>query len=155
MMERPDLRASDVDRRRVVDQLQQHYVDGRLSTDELDDRTHRALAARTFGELDTLVADLPPAPTPPAPEPASAEKSPERSDGLWDDGNFRTHALSYGLVMTLLVAIWLLTTPGGYFWPVWPMLGWGVGLASHAVGRSVGRSRTRDQHPRAADRDEE
>jgi hypothetical protein len=151
-MERAGQRAGDADRRRVVDVLQQHYVDGRLSTDELDDRTHRALAARTFGELDTLVADLPPASAAPAPEPAPAE---ERPDGLWDDGSFRAHALSYGLVMALLVAIWLLTSPGGYFWPVWPMLGWGFGLASHAVGRSVGRSRTREGSPRRVDRDEE
>jgi hypothetical protein len=35
--------------------------------------------------------------------------------------------------MALLVTIWLLTTPGGYFWPVWPMLGWGFGLASHGL----------------------
>jgi hypothetical protein len=154
-MERAGQRASDADRRRVVDQLQQHYVDGRLSTDELDDRTHRALAARTFGALDVLVADLPSvsaAPAAPAPEPAPVEARP---DGLWDDGSFRAHALSYGLVMALLVAIWLLTSPGGYFWPVWPMLGWGFGLASHALGSSVGRSRARDKHPRAVDRDEE
>ncbi|MBA3437053.1 MAG: XRE family transcriptional regulator, partial [Thermoleophilaceae bacterium] len=29
--------------------------------------------------------------------------------------------------MALLVAIWALTGEG-YFWPVWPALGWGIGL---------------------------
>jgi hypothetical protein len=41
--------------------------------------------------------------------------------------------MSYLMVMGLLIAIWLLTSPGHYFWPVWPMLGWGIGLASHAI----------------------
>lgn len=46
---------------------------------------------------------------------------------------FRAHATSYVLVMALLVMIWLMTSPGGYFWPMWPMLGWGIGLASHGL----------------------
>jgi class 3 adenylate cyclase len=32
----------------------------------------------------------------------------------------------------MLIAIWALSG-GGYFWPVWPLLGWGVGLGSHAA----------------------
>jgi hypothetical protein len=34
---------------------------------------------------------------------------------------------AYLSVMALLVAIWALTG-AGYFWPVWPALGWGAGL---------------------------
>lgn len=42
--------------------------------------------------------------------------------------------------MALLVTIWLLTTSSGYFWPVWPMLGWGIGLASHGLAARAVRS---------------
>ena len=53
------LRASDADRERVAVSLRDHAVAGRLTTEELDARTGRAFAARTLGELDALLADLP------------------------------------------------------------------------------------------------
>jgi hypothetical protein len=34
-------------------------------------------------------------------------------------------------VNALLVAIYFLTDPGGFFWPVFPILGWGIGLFFH------------------------
>jgi len=37
------------------------------------------------------------------------------------------HVVAYVVVNAMLVGIWLLTG-GGYFWPAWVMLGWGVGL---------------------------
>ena len=43
----------------------------------------------------------------------------------------QSHAVVYALVMALLVFIWL-TTGGGYFWPQWPIAGWGLVLALHA-----------------------
>jgi len=43
------------------------------------------------------------------------------------------HAMCYVIVNVFLVAIYYLTTPGGYFWPVWPIIGWGVGLLIHAI----------------------
>lgn len=49
----------------------------------------------------------------------------------------RSHVLSYTLVMALLVGIWAITGTG-YFWPVWPMMGWGIGVASHALGGRYG-----------------
>jgi Flp pilus assembly protein TadB len=53
------LRASDADREAVADRLHQAAVEGRLEPDELEERLHRALRARTYGELRRLVADLP------------------------------------------------------------------------------------------------
>jgi len=53
------MRAADADRDRVVEFLQQAYSEGRLSKDEYDVRMGRALAARTYADLDQLVADLP------------------------------------------------------------------------------------------------
>jgi hypothetical protein len=53
------LRASDADRERTAAALRRHHLDGRLDTDELQDRLGRCYAARTEGELHALVADLP------------------------------------------------------------------------------------------------
>jgi Domain of unknown function (DUF1707) len=60
------MRASDADRDGVVSDLSEHFQAGRLTAGELDERTGRALAARTWGELGELVADLPAARTPAA-----------------------------------------------------------------------------------------
>jgi Domain of unknown function (DUF1707) len=68
-MDRTDLRASDADRERAVELLRDHAEAGRLTVDELDERCSLALSARTFGELDALIADLPPIGRPPAPLP--------------------------------------------------------------------------------------
>ncbi len=56
------LRAADADRDRVVGFLNTAYSEGRLSKDEYDARLESALAARTYADLDQLVADLPAAP---------------------------------------------------------------------------------------------
>jgi fatty acid desaturase len=45
---------------------------------------------------------------------------------------FGQHALVYAAVIGFLVVIWALTDFGGYFWPIWPALVWGVGLGVHA-----------------------
>jgi hypothetical protein len=55
----PRLRASDADRERTVELLREHHAVGRLSRDEFDGRLEAAFAARTRGELDELLADLP------------------------------------------------------------------------------------------------
>lgn len=44
---------------------------------------------------------------------------------------FQNHLASYACVNAVLVAIWALTG-AGFFWPIFPMLGWGIGLAAHA-----------------------
>jgi len=56
---RDQLRASDVDREQVVMELKEHHVQGRLSTEELSERSRLAFAAKTSGELNGLLADLP------------------------------------------------------------------------------------------------
>jgi hypothetical protein len=56
----PLLRASDQERESVVAQLGEHCAAGRLTVDELADRAQAAYAARTVGDLDALLADLPP-----------------------------------------------------------------------------------------------
>ena len=46
---------------------------------------------------------------------------------------FWTHFATYLAVNALLVVIWAVTSPG-YFWPIWPILGWGIGIAANAAG---------------------
>jgi Domain of unknown function (DUF1707) len=53
------IRASDADRERVARILRDHAVVGRLTTEDLDERTGRAFGARTLGELGALLSDLP------------------------------------------------------------------------------------------------
>jgi Domain of unknown function (DUF1707) len=53
------LRASDGDREAVTERLREAAGEGRLEPEELEDRVHAALRARTYGELDVVLADLP------------------------------------------------------------------------------------------------
>jgi hypothetical protein len=53
------LRASDADRDAVAERLRGAAVEGRLEPDELEERLHAALRARTYGDLLGLLADLP------------------------------------------------------------------------------------------------
>jgi hypothetical protein len=124
----PEMRASDEDRERVVWMLREHAAAGRLSTEELEERTATALGARTHGDLDALIADLP------------KLRDPRRSEArrVSAQREFAEHLRVYVMVMALLVAIWALTGMG-YFWPVWPALGWGIGILSHRA--SVPRAR--------------
>lgn len=55
----PSLRASDSDREQVAERLRHATAEGRLTTDELEERLEALYATRTYGELDVLVADLP------------------------------------------------------------------------------------------------
>jgi hypothetical protein len=55
----PPMRASDAERDAVVAALGEHFQAGRLTAEELDERTGKALAARTLPELEDLTADLP------------------------------------------------------------------------------------------------
>ena len=56
--------AANADRERTVGVLRAGFTEGRLSQEELDDRVARAYAARTYGDLWALTADLPAGPYP-------------------------------------------------------------------------------------------
>ena len=53
------MRVSDADRDRAIAELSEHYQAGRLTTEEFEDRTGRALQARTTADLADLFTDLP------------------------------------------------------------------------------------------------
>ena len=117
----------DADRQRVVDELQAHYVAGRLTSEELGERVTTALAARTFGDLAPLLDDLP------LPDgtvaPLGAERAPAAPPALpawrWLSGPpLAALLLALGLLALLLFAL------GGPVWhwapmPFWPVLFWG------------------------------
>jgi hypothetical protein len=46
--------------------------------------------------------------------------------------DFRGHLLVYGLVNTFLVVIWAVIDVHGFFWPVFPIVGWGIGVVMNA-----------------------
>ncbi len=121
-----DVRASDGEREEVITALRTHAGDGRLDIEELDQRIEAAYSAKTRRELIALTDDLPRAPR--------ARREARRE--------FAGHLRFYLRVMTLLVVIWALTGMG-YFWPIWPMVGWGLAIASHAnvLGRPARRRR--------------
>jgi hypothetical protein len=63
---RTGLRVSDAERDAVAAELAEHLKDGRLDTAEFDERVGQAVTAKTRGDLDRLLADLPrPDPVPP------------------------------------------------------------------------------------------
>jgi hypothetical protein len=58
----PGALAADADRARAIDVLRAGFAEGRLTKAEYDDRTARVYAARTYGQLGSLTADLPSGP---------------------------------------------------------------------------------------------
>jgi hypothetical protein len=132
----PDgMRAGDDDRQAVADRLKAALDEGRLDLGEYDDRLRRTYAAKTYGDLQELVTDLPgsipaqraqvephgaaPAPVPPAPN--------------WVGG--------YAGVVGVCVLIWAITSVSSgelqYFWPVWML----IPLVLAVAGRMTGRGR--------------
>jgi class 3 adenylate cyclase len=71
-----------------------------------------------------------------APAPAAPAMAPPPSDHqaaierIQAKRGFERHATAYVAVNLLLIGIWAITDRG-YFWPIWPILGWGVGLGAN------------------------
>ena len=78
------MRASSADRERAVDVLKAGFTEGRLTQDEYNDRMGRAYAARTYGDLAALTADLPAgaSPMPAWPVPAYQPPPPSGTNSL-------------------------------------------------------------------------
>jgi hypothetical protein len=51
--------------------------------------------------------------------------------GLKKKRDFRTHVVIYVIVNAMLVGIWA-ATGAGFFWPIVPILGWGIGIGANA-----------------------
>jgi len=69
---------------------------------------------------------------------------------LQDKRGLMAHVLAYCSVNLLLIAIWY-TTSSGFFWPVFPIFGWGIGLAFHVwdvLWPSAGERRIQEEMDR-------
>lgn len=148
-----DFRASDEQRDRAAQDIREHFAAGRLTDEELSDRVQAAYAARTEGELRTLLSDLPKLPASPAQQKAElVQRRRELQRRL-----LQQTGGGLGLFV-ICTAIWL--TSGqhrGQFWPMWVLLvvlipllrnGWrlyGPAPELDRVERELQARRSRDQ----------
>ena len=114
------MKASDSDRDAVVSDLGEHFQAGRLTAGEFDDRTGRALAARTWGELRDLLADLPAAQAGPrAPATRSLSARPWRSSGRFA---LPPIAVLAGIGIAVAVLVNVAHVRWGFIWLLLPGL---------------------------------
>jgi hypothetical protein len=127
----PVIRASDTDRDRTVAQLRQHLAEGRLTMEEFSERVDEAYAARTMADLQQVLRELPHVRVN---EPRTPEQR-EQAKGkqLKRQRQLRGQVVVFLLVNAFLIAIWAATSVAAreliFFWPIFPLLGWGLGLA--------------------------
>jgi len=141
------LRAADTDRAAVATVLGEHMAAGRLTVEEYEDRLARAYAAKTYGELDTLTADLPRSMPARRPEPdaAVAGSHVARRDGGIHPGAWQAWLRTSLIVVTIWAITCLASWQLSYFWPVWVIGPWGAVLLAQTIGGGGGRDRSRDR----------
>lgn len=140
-------RASDADRDRTVTALQDHLAAGRLTIQEFDERLDQAYAAKTLGELDALMTDLPQADlerlpqaslrrtaaSPPPARPGSAG-SVQPGQGRFSPA-WRAAWGSWLAISLVLFVIWLASGASGGPWFLWvPLVLGAVLLARQMTG---------------------
>ncbi|MEW2381182.1 DUF1707 domain-containing protein [Micromonospora sp. NPDC047707] len=151
MQGRDGMRAADADRQAVADRLRAAVDEGRLDLHEYDERLQQAYTARTYGELDALLADLPA----PAGAAASALVVPG-GNALAPPGGVTGPAGMPAVgarpvvarwlvevwepwlkVVPIVVAVWAVTSllagDALYFWPGWVAGPWGAVLLVRTV----------------------
>ena len=116
-----EMRASDADRDAVLSDLSENFQAGRLTPEEFEDRTGRALAARTWGELKDLLRDLPG--TLPGPQAgvaaASSAAQPERPSGR---GAQASVAVLAAVGIAVAVSAGIAHSSWGFLWVVLGLL---------------------------------
>jgi hypothetical protein len=121
-------RAGDRDRADVAELLGRALAEGYLQLTEYDERLQQAYRRHTTGELRALLADLP---------VDRLRRHQRRATQLAAARtSVRIHGAAYLAMVVVVLTVWLvvgLTVDTWYFWPVWPILGAGIGLASHAL----------------------
>ena len=124
----PDIRVGDAEREAVAAQLREHYGDGRLTLDELNERLDQTFAAKTNRDLAAVTTDLPRSGDGWAPGGASTSGnklaagpqgagSGPRNDA-WDNSRVHVAAAAAPLVAMITIAgVWALVMFGGVFGP--------------------------------------
>jgi uncharacterized membrane protein YccC len=108
MAESLDTLVADADRAAAAEELRRHYDSGRLTLDEFESRLSEAHAARTRGDLEHVLRQLPRS-VPPV--------SLRLRDRRWS-----SLAIQYGLVNVVCILIWLFSGAEGSFWPKWVLV---------------------------------
>ena len=114
MARRANLRASDADREQIAERLRHATVEGRLLAEELEHRLGAVFSARTYGELDAVVADL----------PAGPVDRRQRRNGLqpWVLPAVAL-ALAIPVALAIIATVLLLLTGVVAIWMVWLVIG--------------------------------
>ena len=132
------MRASDADRDRASALLREHHAAGRLTLDEFQDRLDAVYAAKTLGELDEVMADLPKIDLYRLPEANMREAQASRPDGsLVAPGPhgrlspaWRGAWASWASVSLVLFVIWLIGAVSSHsaegVWFLWVAGPWGA-----------------------------
>jgi len=95
----PNLRAGDADREAIAERLRNGHSEGRLDVQEFQERLDRCYQAKTIGELEQLVGDLP------------RERQPERAFRLQRLRVIPLLAVVFGTVV-IASAVWHHGAPG-------------------------------------------
>jgi hypothetical protein len=158
----PNIRASDSDRDRAASLLREHHAAGRLTAEEFNERLDHAFAARTVGEIDNLLKDLPGIDLYRLPDAALTRQPRQRQRPRPSSGRgSQAWLTAWGCWFTVSLVcfvIWGLTSAPGYIWPLWVAAPWGAVLAGGwvtaravrgATGHSgIGGNSGRSQLPR-------
>jgi Domain of unknown function (DUF1707) len=133
----PQLRASDDDRDRTASLLREHHAAGRLTPDEFQERLDATFEAKTVGQLQELLADLPSIDLYHLPEQsmrrsqqatASGPLAPQQHGRL--SPHWRGAWASWASVSLLLFSIWLVTAITSHsasgLWFLWVAVPWGA-----------------------------
>jgi hypothetical protein len=108
------MRASDADRERVAERLRQAATEGRLLTEELEQRLEAALSARTYGQLNAVVADL----------PGRRLATPAETHKLAWVPPAMAIAIAVPVALAVIAAVVLAVTGGLAMWVLWLAAGW-------------------------------
>ncbi|MBO0823073.1 MAG: DUF1707 domain-containing protein [Actinobacteria bacterium] len=145
MADDPNIRASDADRDRAAALLREHHAVGRLTSEEFDERLDQALAAKTVGEIDSLLRDLPTIDLYRLPHAdLSRQPSPHRPPARRSDA-WRAAWGGWFTVTLVCFVIWALTG-FGYPWPLWVALPWGAVILGHWVSGAHSGGGHREVH---------
>jgi hypothetical protein len=107
-----DLRVSDRERDAAVQELREHFAAGRLTEDEFNERVQAAYEARTEGQLNGLLSDLPRLP---------ATQQQLRAELVQRRRHLQRRMIQEsggGLALFVIcVAVWATNGTHGGFWP--------------------------------------
>lgn len=133
-----NVRAGDREREATAGQLGLALTQGYLDMAEYERRIEAAFASPTTGDLRDLVADLPVA--------QLNRNDPRRRESRRAAARLsvRLHLAAYLLMVVIVLTVWTAVALSGgptYFWPVWPILGAGIGVLGHAIPIRIANAR--------------